>query len=140
MSVMTPRASTFRTRATYAVASAGALFTLGMVLFASRPWSGQGGGGWLVLAAFAAFALSPYAALALAARKAAPRPSGAAIVLAVGVLVTVAAAWFYVLGFFIEPDAQSGLLFIFLPVYQYIVGGVIGLTLALLVAAVRRMR
>jgi hypothetical protein len=119
---------------------AGALFTLGMMLYASQPWSEQGAGGWLALAAFAAFALSPYAVLALAARRADPHPARAWILLAVGVLVTVTAAWFYVLGFLVEPDPQSGLLFVFLPIYQLIAGGVIGLALALLVAAARRMR
>jgi hypothetical protein len=116
---------TARTRITYAVAAAGALFTLALMLYASQPWSadGAGGGGALLLVPFALAALSPYAILAWLANRARAGTLASWAVLVIAVLITVPAIWIYVLGFIVEPDAQSGLLFVFIPIYQYLVGG-----------------
>ena len=132
---MTHRMST-GAKAALIVAAAGAVFTLGLVLAVSDP-GGAGASGAIVLVVFWAFAVSPYLALALIARRiAAPAAGWAALV--AGLLMTLPAAALYVLGFFVEPDAQSGLLFIFIPFYQFLAGGLAALVSAIVLRLARR--
>lgn len=109
-------------RLTYVIAAAAGLFTAGLMLYASDP-RGTSMGQWAMILPFAVLALSPYLVL-----------------LAVALLVAGPAMWFYVQGFLVEPDAQSALLFVFLPIYQFILGAVAGMALWLLVSAARRWR
>ena len=112
------------------VAAAGFLFTAGLMLVVSEP-AAFDAGGWLVLGAFMAFAVSPYVALAIVARRLRGRAVGWAA-FAAALLMTVPASILYVLAFFVEPDAQSGLLFIFMPLYQFLAGGAAALITAIL--------
>lgn len=79
---------------------------------------------------FAAWAASPCLAIALLCRRA--RASrGAAVALFVAALLLPAFAIpIYVHGFFVKPDPQSGLLFVFVPLLQWA-----GLMPAMLLAA-----
>ncbi len=54
--------------------------------------------------------------------------------------MTVPAIFFYVMGFLVEPDAQSALLFVFLPIYQFLAGAVSGMAIWLFISAARRWR
>lgn len=117
-----------RTKLTLAIAAAGGVFTLSLMLYASQPWSADGGGGStaLLLIPFALAALSPYVLVAWIATRASARDGFQSwVLLILAILITVPAAWIYVLGFIVEPDAQSGLLFVFIPVYQYLAGAVV---------------
>ena len=123
--------------AAYAVAVAGGLFTLGLMLYASDPGD-TGLSQWAVVLPFAVLAVSPYLVLARLARGLKHDVAKSRVLLIVALLVTLPAIWFYIQGFIVEPDAQSGLLFVFLPIYQFIVGVVAGVAAWLLVMAFRR--
>ena len=122
-------------RAAIGVAAAGILFTAGLMLTVSEPGAIDAGG-WTVLVAFGLFACSPYIALALFARRITGRAEGWAV-LAIALLITLPAAALYVLGFFIQPDAQSGLLFLFVPFYQFVAGLAAALIAAIALRLVR---
>ena len=68
---------------------------------------------------FGGWASTPYIAIALWARK--PRASFAAVLVLFVVLLALAILgfWIYIDGFFFHADAQSGLLFIFVPMWQW---------------------
>ena len=125
--------------ATYIVAVAGGLFTLGLMLYASEPWDADLGR-WALVLPFAVLAVSPHLVLARLARGFAHDAVKSRVLLAVALLVTVPASWLYAEGFLVTPDAQSALLFVFLPVYQLIAGAVAGMAIWLFVAAARRWR
>ena len=125
--------------ATYAVAVAGGLFTLALMLYASEPWNADLGR-WALVLPFAVLAVSPYLVLARLARGLAGDTAKSRVMLGVALLVTAPAVWIYSQGFLIEPDPQSGLLFVFLPIYQFIAGAVGGMAAWLLVMASRRWR
>lgn len=124
-------------RVTYAVAAAGLIFTTVLMLYASEPWN-AGVGRWAMILPFAVLALSPYLVIARLARRLAHDLVKSRALLAVAILVTAPAIYFYVMGFLVEPDAQSGLLFVFLPIYQFFAGAIAGMAIWLLVSAYRR--
>jgi predicted permease len=125
--------------AAYLVAAAGGVFTLGLMLFASEPWDADLGR-WAVILPFAALAVSPYLVVARLARAFRHDVTKSRVLLAVALLVTVPAVWIYVQGFFVEPDAQSALLFVFVPIYQLFAGAAAGIAVWLLILAARRWR
>jgi hypothetical protein len=109
------------------------------MLFASEPWDADLGR-WAVILPFAALAVSPYLIVARLARAFRHDVTKSRVLLAVALLVTVPAVWIYVQGFFVEPDAQSALLFVFVPIYQLFAGAVAGIAVWLLILAARRWR
>lgn len=120
-------------KAAIAVVVAGALFTIGLMVIVSEP-AALGAGGLAILAAFGLFTVAPYIGLAMVARRLSGRAEGwAALITAL--LITLPAAAIYVLGFFVQSDAQSGLLFLFVPVYQ----GLASLAAVLVTAIVLRL-
>jgi hypothetical protein len=121
------------------VAVAGGLFTLGLMLYASEPGD-TSLGQWAVILPFAVLAVSPYLVLARLARGLKHDVAKARVLLIVALIVTVPAVWLYVQGFLVEPDAQSALLFVFVPIYQFIAGAVAGLAMWIPVMASRRWR
>lgn len=123
-------------RATLVVAVVGAVFTAGLMLVVSEPGA-MGASGLIVLGAFMVFAISPYAALAFAARRLTDRMAGWVALIA-GLVIAVPASLLYILGFFVQPDAQSGLLFLFVPVYQFLAGGAVVLISAIVLRLVSR--
>lgn len=126
-------------RVAYAVAAVGLVFTTVLMLYASEPWN-AGVSRWAMILPFAALALAPYLVIARLARKIGRDVVKSRALLAVALLVTAPAIFFYVMGFLIEPDPQSGLLFVFLPIYQLLAGAVAGMAIWLFVSAVRRWR
>lgn len=126
-------------RVTYAVAAAGVIVTTVLMLYASEPWNVDLGR-WAMILPFAVLALSPYLVIARLARRLAHDVVKSRALLAVAILVTAPAIFFYVMGFLVEPDAQSGLLFVFLPIYQFLVGALAGMAIWLFVSAARRWR
>lgn len=126
-------------RIAYAVAAAGAIVTTVLMLYASEPWN-TGVGRWATILPFAVLALSPYLVMARLARRFGRDVVKSRALLAVAILVTAPAIFFYVMGFLVEPDAQSGLLFVFLPIYQFLAGAVAGMAIWLFVSAARRWR
>lgn len=124
-------------RLAYVVAVVGVIFTTWLMLYASEPWN-AGVGRWAMILPFAVLALSPYIIIARLARRLGGDTVKARALLAVAVLLTAPAIYFYVMGFLVEPDPQSGLLFVFLPIYQLLAGAVAGMAIWLLVSAYRR--
>jgi hypothetical protein len=76
--------------------------------------------------------LSPYALLALALRR--PWKSTEAVLVAFATTIAVSgfALYIYTVAFFVKPDAQSGLVFLFIPLWQWI-GALVGLGVAWLI-------
>ncbi len=74
----------------------------------------------IAMLGFLAWALLPYAALYLAARRAKEGRWANFVALATVVITGLALAAF-VFGFFVRPDPQSGLMFVVLPLYQLLV-------------------
>ena len=102
--------------AAYALVLAGALVTLGVMGIAmTLTLDGLG-----FLVAITLWAVSPFAGLWVMARRRAP-PRGWLAIALVASLVVAGSTWIYVEGFFVKPDAQSGLLFLFIPFWQWIV-------------------
>jgi hypothetical protein len=96
-----------------------AVFTLGVMIKAGEGWN-QGFAWWLGFFAFGAWAVSPYAAMAvmsLAMKRTLPQ----SLVFLLGcLLVTGFGGVVLIDGFYIHHDAQNALLFVFLPIYQWI--------------------
>lgn len=114
-----------------------AIVTVALSIVSARPWGDnyayQDISGYLMLAGFMAWSISPYIYLLLSAGRsaAANRPSrflsvAVAFLICVG---GVAAVWDTV---FIHIDAQGGLVFLFLPVYQWLLIGALEITLVIL--------
>jgi hypothetical protein len=80
--------------------------------------------------------LSPYALLALALRR--PWMSTEAVLVAFATTIAASgfALYIYTVAFFVKPDAQGGLVFLFIPLWQWM-GALVGLGVAWLVE--RRM-
>jgi hypothetical protein len=104
-----------RELAVYALLAAGSVITLGFMVYAGRPSSL----GWFVqIAPFAIWAFAPFAGGALACRSVRCSPRAVAIVAAAAGLLTFGTALLLYRSFVVAPDAQSGLLFLFLPLWQ----------------------
>lgn len=86
------------------------------------------GGASMFVAAFAGFALSPYVGMALQRAQTPGSPAGEYLLLAGSVLVAGLAIP-YVGAFVLDevPDAQAGLLFVFVPLYQWMIAGAVWL-------------
>jgi hypothetical protein len=86
----------------------------------------------LFLVLVLAWCVSPYALLALALRR--PWMSTEAVLVAFATTIAVSgfAMYIYTVAFFVKPDAQSGLVFLFIPLWQW-VGALIGLGVAWLI-------
>ncbi len=109
------------------------------MIYASEPWNADLGR-WALVLPFAVLAVSPHLVLARLARGLAHDAVKSRVLLGVAVLVTAPAVWIYAQGFLIEPDPQSALLFVFLPIYQLITGAVAGMATWLIVMASRAWR
>jgi hypothetical protein len=104
-----------RERLAYALFAAGSLVTLGFMVYAGKPSSL----GWFVkIAPFAIWAVAPFAGGALVCRWVRSSPRGLAIVAGAAGLLACGTAVLLYHGFVVAPDAQNGLLFLFLPLWQ----------------------
>jgi hypothetical protein len=111
------------TRLVKLISIAAGLGTLAIMLYSSDP------GSWALVPAlmlFGLWALLPYALLYTFARRIKGVRRGPLALLAVALVTSALGLAIYIDGFFIAPDPQSGLLFIFIPVYQLVVAGVLG--------------
>jgi hypothetical protein len=108
-----------------AVAFVAALATLGLIGWAaSWSWSGLA-----FLVGVTVWCISPYALLALAARKPRESRSSAVTLLATTLVVAVSAGIVYGDTFFVHVDAQGALILLFFPLWQW-VGALAGVVVA----------
>ncbi len=101
------------------LALSAALFTIAMLIYAGHGWE-KGINWWAITCLFGAWAISPYIGIVGFSRtwsedhkERITRLLGFILVIAFGIIVLID-------GFFIHSDAQNALLFIFLPLYQWI--------------------
>jgi len=112
------------------------IVTVGCAVYAAHPWGDNyayqgifGFVGYLVLATMVAWAISPYIYLYLSTRRHSSYciknlfRTGVTLLICIG---GIAAVFDTV---FIHSDAQGGLIFLFLPIYQWLVIGVMELIL-----------
>jgi hypothetical protein len=108
--------------ATYLVLGVGAIATIGLMI-----WEAQWNTGlieWLMVAGFAVWAGSPYVTLAVL--NALSRSPASRLILLAGSLVIVGGGLpAYYDAFFVHLDAQSGLVFVFIPLYQWTATGLL---------------
>lgn len=117
--------------AVYGVALAGVGVTLGFMLHAGEP---ERASWWPGMLPFAAWASAPFLATGYAAYRLSSRYS-LCVLLFAGTLLAVTSVVLFYRVFVSQPDAQSGLVFVFLPLWQ-----LIGLVPFLLGAAALRDR
>ena len=103
--------------------------TLGVMVYAARPWGDnyayQSLSGYLVLLLFMGWALAPYAALMVSnAWLGGSRPGGRLVFVAV-LLTTGLGLWVIADAVFLHPDAQGALVFVVLPLYQWLIVGLV---------------
>jgi hypothetical protein len=104
-----------REQIAYALFAVGSLVTLGFMVYAGRPSSL----GWFVgIAPFAIWAVAPFAGGAVACRAVRSSPRGLAIVAVAAGLIACGTAVLLYHALVVASDAQSGLLFLFLPLWQ----------------------
>jgi predicted permease len=93
----------------------GAAGTIGFMLFAG---DFSTTGNWLFFTGLSAWSAAPYAAMAFVGRAFGAERVPLAIVTGGAVLLVGFAGWVLLSAFFLHPDAQSGLVFLFLPLWQ----------------------
>ncbi|MBW2281954.1 MAG: hypothetical protein JRG82_14545 [Deltaproteobacteria bacterium] len=101
-------------RTAFGVLAAGACITLGFMVYAGSP---DEPGWWLGFLPFGAWGVLPFAGVAWSVRIRRDGP-GATLLLVGAVLLTSASTFLLYQAFVAEPDAQSGIVFVFLPVWQ----------------------
>lgn len=110
------------------VAASMAIATAGLVLRMADITVGTS----LFLLLALAWCVSPYAAIVLALRKPWTGTEASLVAFATTLGVSGLALYVYSVAFFVKPDPQSGLVFLFIPLWQW-VGVVVGLGVAWLV-------
>lgn len=75
---------------------------------------------WLLTAAFGAWVVSPYCFMFLASRKEKPNAIYDGVILATSIGLAVFGFSIYYDGFFVHLDAQNSLLFLFIPLWQWV--------------------
>lgn len=113
------------TAAVFALLAAGMLVTLGMMIYAAQPWGDnyayQSLAGYLGLLLFMGWCLSPYVALMVAAAWLGTSRRGRWLVAMAALVTTAVGLWAITDAVVIHTDAQSGLIFVVLPLYQWLV-------------------
>ena len=104
------------------IAILGGLLTAGFAVYAAR---GAESGSLPFLIVAILWAVSPYALLVVLARRASGRRYWSAVLAASASVVLAFGLYFFWLGFVAQPDPQSGLLFILVPIYQLAYVGVL---------------
>ncbi len=104
-------------RIVFVLLALGALITLGFMLYAGEP---EKASWWLLFLPFAAWALLPYGCFAALTRKGLNSTAARAVVIVAAALLSGLAFAALYATFVVEPDAQGGLVFLFLPVWQLI--------------------
>lgn len=94
-----------------------ALATMAFMIYGGSP---ERAGWWLLFLPFAAWALLPYGLLAVRAERAAGHRGATTIVLVGSVLATAFGVFALYMAFVAQPDPQSGLVVLFVPVWQLV--------------------
>ncbi len=114
------------------LSAAGALGTWTFMVYAGQPddWS------WLLFfLPFAAWAAIPFAVIAFASRRARTIPAALRVLFVATLILTFGSMYLLYTAFVTSPDAQSGIVFVFLPIWQ-----MVGLMPFLLVSRLLRAR
>lgn len=107
-----------------AVVALAALATFFLMLYAGRPWQGSVLS-WIGVVAFGAWAISPYALLMFLIRHGRTNRLKSLTLLLLGLALSALALFVYVDALFVHPDPQSGLVFLFVPLYQLVGSAII---------------
>ena len=111
----------------FALALLAALLTLGLLIYLGR--GSRSLARCIGIVMFGAWGIAPYSGIATASLKMRRTSLEACMVLVGGLAIITFAGFVYHNGFFVHPDAQSGILFVFVPVYQWV-----GVAVALAIA------
>jgi len=117
------------------LAGLGVIATTTLAVIAAQPWGAnyayQDVSGYLLLVVSVAWATSPSVYLLLLAGRQSSHRMSNFIRTAVMVLICLGGVAVVFDAVFVHPDAQSGLVFLFLPFYQWAIIGLLELVLAL---------
>jgi hypothetical protein len=118
-----------------ALASLSIIAAVSLSLYVAKPWRGnnayQNPGGYVILAGFMTWGIVPHIALLLLSRHVSTSHPPTLLRLVTAVVVCIGGTTLLFRTIYLHPDPQSGLAFIFLPIYQL---GVIGLGELILLA------
>lgn len=107
------------------------LVTMGLMIYSAQPWGDNYAykniAGYILLGVFLAWAASPYVILWLLSNKAVDDRVSVLTILGGTVLICGLTLALLIDTVFIHIDAQGGLVFLFLPIYQWIAVGILGL-------------
>ena len=116
-------------RTTRWLAAAGAMGTLALMVYAARPWGNtdayQDFGGYARLFLLAVWAGLPYLGLVILVKRAAPVKAREIIVLIGALIITIGGLAAYVDAIWLHPDPQGGLAFVAVPLYQWLMVGLL---------------
>ena len=102
----------------YATLAVGSLATLVTAIHALEP--GRDSSAWLFLFGTAFWVLSPYGVFALVVHHFGDTATRSYTLLGLSIVFALFGAGAFIDGFFIEQDAQSGLVFLIIPFYQWV--------------------
>ncbi len=102
-------------RVLYGATAAGYLITLGFIF---REGSPATPGWWGAAIVFFVWTSTPFIAMAFAGKKLAGRPAPRLLLTLGAIGLAASAFWFLRIAFVRSPDAQSGVVFVILPLYQ----------------------
>ena len=102
-------------RITFILLLVGAVATLGFMVYAGQPGRASW---WLFALPFAAWTLVPYALVTAETRRHLSNRGSLSVLCAAAVLLSSASIVLLYLAFVAQPDAQSGLVLVFLPLWQ----------------------
>jgi hypothetical protein len=115
--------------ATRLAALSAALITLILMIYMAQPWGGnyayQSLSGYAWLLGFAVWATLPYGMIIFLAGKALPSPAQKLLVVISAILISLCGVALYIDAAFLHPDPQGALVFIAVPLYQWIILGLL---------------
>ena len=115
--------------ATRLIAPAAALVTLTLMIYMARPWGDnyayQSLSGYALLLGFAVWATLPYLVLFIMAKSAVRFKTKEILVLIGALIISVGGMAAYVDAIWLRPDPQGGLAFVAVPLYQWVILGLL---------------
>jgi hypothetical protein len=108
---------------TVTLSALAAVITLGLMIYAGQGLK-HGIAWWLGFLAFAGWTISPYGFLIISSYLLVNNTKQSVVLLICSILIILFGMVIYYDGFFIHIDAQNALLFIFIPLYQWIGCGI----------------
>jgi len=111
--------------ATRLIALAAAMFTLALLIYLAKPWSGkfahQSPPGYLMLLGFAVWVTLPYLMTIFLVKKAAASQAKNFVAIIGGLTISLGGVALYIDAVFLYKDAQGALAFVVVPFYQWII-------------------